>query len=179
MTNIQTVLPGDDVTSQIKQLGKDPSNVKLGRGLSFSTKKENDGETSSNEVHVSATRAGMLTSRGNTYFIHSNSKRYIPTSGDRVLGIVEERMGEYYKVNVFGPHTALLHTLAFEGATKRNKPNLQPGSLVYCRLISKDLNVLDPELTCKVESGISSLGRKDWMVRSISFHTFIFFRENI
>jgi exosome complex RNA-binding protein Rrp4 len=56
----------------------------------------------------------------------------------QVVGIVEDRMGEYYRVNIFGSSTALLPILAFDGATKRNKPNLKPGALVYSRMAVAD-----------------------------------------
>ncbi len=41
----------------------------------------------------------------------------------------------------------LLPHLAFDGATKRNKPNLSVGALVYCRVAvaNKDM---DSELSC-------------------------------
>ena len=98
-----------------------------------------------------------------TYFVRTNHKRYIPNTGDRVIGIVEERFGEYYKVNIFGPHPGMLPVLAFEGATKRNRPILHPGTLIYCRVANSFHNRdLDPELSCKVEFG-SNLQRRDWM----------------
>jgi exosome complex component RRP40 len=76
-----------------------------------------------------------------------------------VIAIVEDRAGDFYRCNIFGPHPALLPLLAFEGATKRNKPNLGPGSLVFCRVAVSN-NVMDPELTCiEPVSG----ERKDWM----------------
>lgn len=111
----------------------------------------------------------------------SNYKRYIPNHHDRVIGIVEERMGDYYRCNIFGPHSALLPTLAFEGATKRNKPNLSTGSTVYCRVVSAPRDI-DPELSCKVGGGggtnsgattstISDGGasRKDWLTGECTY----------
>ena len=43
---------------------------------------------------------------------------------------------------------ALLPVLAFDGASKRNRPNLQIGSLVYARITQVEAG-LDPELTCE------------------------------
>ncbi len=58
---------------------------------------------------------------------------------------------------------ANLSALAFDGATKRNKPNLNVGALVFARVESIDPDV-DPELTCKAsESGASGGQKKDWV----------------
>jgi len=95
----------------------------------------------------------------------NNTRRYVPLVGDRVLGIVEEQAGEYYRLNVQGSHPALLHSLSFEGATKRNRPHLTPGSLLYCRVVSSN-SEMDPEVSCKVAGdGLADGGarRRDWM----------------
>ena len=42
---------------------------------------------------------------------------------------------------------AQLDALAFEGATKRSKPNLKIGTLVYARVVSA-LRDMEPELEC-------------------------------
>jgi len=156
------VLPGEDVTDIINSHNK-PTTMskqqpsKIGAGLIC--------DPLTNRVQV--THAGRLIRRkaSNTFMVISNCKRYIPASRDRVIGIVEERFGDYYRCNIFGPHSALLPTLAFEGATKRNKPNFSPGSIVYCRVVSAPTDA-DPELSCKVGGdGLADGGaaRKDWM----------------
>ena len=50
--------------------------------------------------------------------------QYLPASEDPVIGVVAERHSENYKVDVGGPELVNLPALAFEGATKRNKPNI-------------------------------------------------------
>ncbi|RHY55231.1 hypothetical protein DYB30_002581 [Aphanomyces astaci] len=71
---------------------------------------------------------------------------------------------------------ATLGMLAFDGASKRNRPNMQPGSLVYCRVVraAKDL---DACVTCEGTSvewstgqsltlptvAPTHLAKKDWM----------------
>ena len=45
--------------------------------------------------------------------------------GDRVLGVVTKTTGRSYRVDIGSAVSAVLPELAFEGATKRNKPNLQ------------------------------------------------------
>lgn len=64
-----------------------------------------------------------------------------------VIGVVTERHGESFKVDIGGAHAATLPMLAFEGATKKNRPDLKVGSLVYARVIlaNKDM---EPELAC-------------------------------
>lgn len=56
--------------------------------------------------------------------------QYVPTKGDAVIGIVTSKTGDIFKVDVGGSEQASLSYLAFEGATKRNRPNVQvsPGS---------------------------------------------------
>jgi exosome complex component RRP40 len=52
--------------------------------------------------------------------------------------------------------------LEFEGATKRNRPVLKPGALVYVRITS---TVLDPILSCKLGPKDVGAPRKDWMTQ--------------
>lgn len=162
-----TVLPGDDLT-HINEEGSanDDSSkkkaLKLGVGLHY--------DESTNKI--SATLAGRLvhrsTKNANTYYVLTNSKRYIPSMHDRVLCIVEDRIGEYYRVTLPASSTgsALLNTCSFEGATKRNRPNLKTGDLLYAR-ISICNNLMEPEVSCMTLPGevdqSGGASRKDWM----------------
>mmetsp|Transcript_27235 Transcript_27235/g.56270 ORF Transcript_27235/g.56270 Transcript_27235/m.56270 type:complete len:380 (-) Transcript_27235:128-1267(-) len=118
---------------------------------------------------------------------NSNKKSSISNAmnmgvGDRVIGIIEDQKAsaDYYRVQIFGSHPALLHVLNFEGATKRNRPQLEPGCLIFCRVIkSFGGGRMDPEVSCKVGGGSASTGgsgkaavgydddggasRKDWL----------------
>ena len=91
--------------------------------------------------------------------------QYVPAPQELVIGVVTQKVGEGYRVDIGSAHPASLDGLAFEGATKRNKPNLKVrlsplphnktpnvffkkvGSLVYARvsLAHKDM---EPELEC-------------------------------
>ena len=167
--------------------------------------KDND-DTNSNSIRIKATIAGRLLYRhsSRTWYIASNPRRYhlaqSPVSssslaksslgikanmgvGDRVIGIIEDQKAsaDYYRVNILGSHSALLHVLSFEGATKRNRPQLDPGSLIYCHVVKGfGGGRMDPEVSCKVggnsnsSSGKSAYNendydddggaaRKDWM----------------
>ena len=148
------VLPGDDVTNKINQNGKRVP--KLGTGLRFHNDK------------VLVTCAGRLEQRSNTYFIKQNIQRYRPHVEDRVIAIVEDRVasdgsgGDIYRVNISGTHPALLSNLSFEGATKRNKPSLSTGMLLYARVKSTPPS-MDPTLSCQLGPHDGGIPRKDWM----------------
>ena len=62
--------------------------------------------------------------------------------------MVHHSATDYYSCSVT-PHTAfaLLPQLAFEGATKKTRPQLAPGSLIYARISSASKH-MDPELVC-------------------------------
>lgn len=149
------VLPGDDVTVHIST--REKRVPKLGTGLRY----HND--------RILATCAGRLEQRSNnTYFVQQNIQRYRPHLEDRVVGIVEDRVandgagGDVYRINIGGPHPALLSNLSFEGATKRNKPNLQTGMLLYARVQSVP-DSMDPTLSCQLGPHDGGIPRKDWM----------------
>lgn len=48
-----------------------------------------------------------------------------------MIGIVTAKVGDIFKLDVGGSEQASLSYLAFEGATKRNRPNVQVSSLKY------------------------------------------------
>ncbi|KAF8500816.1 exosome complex exonuclease RRP40 [Russula emetica] len=129
------VLPGEIIQTQHKTL-------KLGPGLQqFS---DPEGRTSN-----IVTRAGTLeqNAKGNQFWVEGNSRRYVPAAQEPVVGIVSARQGEGWRVDIGSAHQASLDGLAFEGASRRNRPNLKVNSLVYARvsLAHKDM---EPELEC-------------------------------
>ena len=69
-------------------------------------------------------------------FVTFFSQQYVPTKEERVIGIVTNRIGESFKVDIGGSIQASLSGLAFEGATKRNRPNLQVTKLKGNLLLS-------------------------------------------
>lgn len=174
-TPLIVVLPGDDVTEHILlNNSKEEETItesssssnklpKLGVGLRFHH----------HTKRITATCAGKLEQHRNnkTYFIQQNTKRYIPSLEDRVVGIVEDRIGsdgaggDLYRINIGGPHPALLSSLSFEGATKRNKPHLSSGVLLYARVsqIFRNGMMMDPVLSCQVGPHDIGVHRKDWM----------------
>ena len=57
--------------------------------------------------------------------------QYIPVKEERVIGIVTNRGSDSYKVDIGGAMPASLPSLSFEGATKKNKPNIQVQIISY------------------------------------------------
>lgn len=45
-----------------------------------------------------------------------------------MIGIITTKSGDVFKVDVGGSEQASLSYMAFEGATKRNRPNVQVGA---------------------------------------------------
>ncbi|XP_041653781.1 exosome complex component RRP40 [Cheilinus undulatus] len=93
----------------------------------------------------------------NMFWIDSQQKRYVPVKGETVIGIVTVKSGDVFKVDFGGSEQASLSYLAFEGATKRNRPNVQVGDLVFAQFVvaNKDM---EPELVC-----VDSVGRANGM----------------
>ncbi|XP_023954274.2 exosome complex component RRP40 [Bicyclus anynana] len=135
------VLPGDYCEEISPKDEK--SRVVIGPGL----RKEVD--------HVYITKAGILKKKNpHTYWIDSYQKRYVPIRGENVIGIVTQKAGDIFRVDIGGSTTAALSFLSFEGATKKNRPELQVGDIIYAKLViaSKDM---EPELVC-----VDSFGHK-------------------
>ncbi|XP_053556613.1 exosome complex component RRP40 [Bombina bombina] len=98
-------------------------------------------------------KCGLLRHREpSVYWVDSQQKRYVPVKADHVIGIVTTKSGDIFKVDVGGSDQALLSFLAFEGATKKNRPNVKVGDLIYGQFIvaNKDM---EPELACIDSSG--------------------------
>ncbi|XP_056150001.1 exosome complex component RRP40 [Lampris incognitus] len=107
---------------------------------------------------ILAYKCGILRHKApSMYWIDSQQRRYVPTKGESVIGIVTVKSGDVFKVDVGGSEQATLSYLAFEGSTKRNRPNVQVGDLVYCQftIANKDM---EPEVVC-----MDSLGRANGM----------------
>lgn len=135
------VLPGD-YCNEIFSVGM-KSKVVIGPGL----RKEVD--------HVYITKAGILRKRNpNTFWVDSYQKRYVPSKNENIIGIVAQKAGDLYRVDIGGSCTAALSYLSFEGATKKNRPEVQIGDVVYAKMLvaSKDM---EPELVC-----VDSHGKK-------------------
>jgi exosome complex component RRP40 len=78
---------------------------------------------------------------------------YVPEVNQFAIGIIKNRIGETFIVDINAPHDGSLGALEFDGATKRNKPNLNPGDIVYTR-VSEYSKFLGAKLSC-LNSGYS------------------------
>lgn len=80
-------------------------------------------------------------------WVDSRSKRYIPAVNDSVLGIITSRFTGGFRVDIGSSTSSTLDALAFEGATKRNTPRFEIGTLVYARVTLADRD-MEPEIVC-------------------------------
>lgn len=136
------VLPGD-LLSELKVSEKSGKTV-LGPGLQ------------ANAESVQVIKPGILRFKEpNFYWIDSHQKRYVAVRGENVLGIVTQKSGDVFKVDIGCSEQASLSYLAFEGATKKNRPTVKVGDVLYATLLvaSKDT---EPELVCIDGAGRSS-----------------------
>lgn len=79
---------------------------------------------------------------------------YNPSIGDVVLGTVTNKTADFYKIDINTYANALLNTIDFEGASKKNKPNLNNGDLVFAKVYKT--NKFDaPLVTCISGNGKS------------------------
>jgi exosome complex component RRP40 len=133
---IDTVVIPGDVIGEIRT-----TKLQLGAGII------------QNKDTLIATKAGVLRHKPpDKYWIENNQKRYVPTVDDMVIGIITEKHAEEWKVDIGCHQFATLSAMAFEGATKRNRPNLNVGNLVYARVMVANKDA-EPELTCTSTQG--------------------------
>jgi exosome complex component RRP40 len=156
------VFPGDDVTRVIQEfLGRDAEDeetpvARLGAGL----------QQDAARAAIICVKPGVLRFlMPGRFWVTTNGRRYVAETGDLVLGAIVERLGNHgYRVNIRGCGMATLKALAFDGASKRNHPDLAVGTLVYARVELASKHV-DTELTCIADSGV----KKDWMTGEAQF----------
>ncbi|KAF2999516.1 exosome non-catalytic core subunit rrp40 [Neopestalotiopsis sp. 37M] len=132
------VLPGDNIDpSLIPTHPKYP--LRLGPGLRHIPPSE-----------IVPTIAGQLVTdrKKNSIWVESSGGRYTPAVGDLVIGKVDKGAQDLYYVNLADyTSNATLPHLAFEMATKKTRPQLASGALVYAR-VSLANRHMDPELEC-------------------------------
>ncbi|KAJ8953612.1 hypothetical protein NQ318_003036 [Aromia moschata] len=129
------VLPGDIVQNirSVKDI------TVIGPGL-------RQNEDNPNTLCVS--QAGKLCFKEpNTYWVEGKRQRYIPKKGDLVVGVVVKKAGDTLKIDIGSGELASLSLLAFEGATKKQKPDVQIGDVIYAKLLNAHRE-MEPELVC-------------------------------
>lgn len=131
------VFPGDSITDEIEIIG---------RGLARR-----------GTASVSAVAGTLRVRSVREAWVDTPAKRYMPKSGDSIVAVVEDKGGDNYLLNAFGTCPVLMNRLAFDGATKRNKPELSRGDVVYCRVVLSNVDS-DIVVTCTAPFG----PKKDW-----------------
>ncbi|OJD33942.1 exosome complex exonuclease rrp40 [Diplodia corticola] len=137
---IEVVLPGEELPgSLLEQTQNHKRPLTLGPGLRHIPPST-----------ITTTVAGSLSidSRKNAVWVERNGGRYVPTQNDLVVATVHHSSVEMYACTItpYTPQATLPH-LAFEGATKKTRPQLAPGALVYAR-VSAASKHMEPELEC-------------------------------
>lgn len=109
---------------------------------------------------ITSTVAGQLCTdkRKNAVWVEFNGSRYLPTTGDLVIATIQKSTGEVYYASLsdYTPN-ATLPQLSFEGATRKTRPQLSHGALVYARVTLANKH-MDPELECVSSSTGKSEG---------------------
>lgn len=159
------LLPGDEVPSDhLPPTNNNP--LKLGPGLRLLSQPTSKPEQSGHVI--TATQAGLLSTdakRNTVSLLSFPNRRYIPTVNDLVIAQIHHSSVDFFHCMIT-PHTAhaLLGQLSFEGATKKTRPKLEQGDLVYARVLSVGLGAgAEVELTCvnpatgKADGGLGQL----------------------
>ena len=76
---------------------------------------------------------------------------YSAKEGDIVIGIISQKTYEVYRVNILASKEATLNSIDFEGATRKTKPNLNVGDVIFAR-VEKENKYSNVTLTCKSQS---------------------------
>ncbi|RAH76452.1 putative exosome complex exonuclease Rrp40 [Aspergillus japonicus CBS 114.51] len=159
MSSPLVLLPGDEIPSEyLPSTSSAP--LRLGAGLRLlsqphqpTTSSNNNNPPSSPSHVLTATQAGILSTdnkRNAVSILSSPRRRYIPTANDLVIAQIHHSSPDYFHCMITpqAPH-AVLGQLSFEGATKKTRPMLKQGDLVYARVLSVGLGAgAEVELAC-------------------------------
>lgn len=133
------LLPGEELDSNLLPKVNKKGHLTLGPGLRYLPPQS-----------VLSTTAGTLhiDSKKSALWLEHPHGRYLPSVGDLVVAQIHHSAAEIYYCTIT-PHTshAVLGQLAFEGANKKNRPQLKTGDVVYAR-VSKASKWEDVEIEC-------------------------------
>ena len=136
MEGVQILVPGDKIDSDLIPTSQ---KRKLGPGVYYAAPDE-----------YLCTVAGPLEVdyRKKAAFISTPNARYVPKAGDLVIAQVRASSTDIFYLHI-NAHSqqAFLPQLAFEGATKKTRPQLKPNDLVYAKIVSAQKN-MEIELSC-------------------------------
>lgn len=81
-------------------------------------------------------------------YVDYDSKRYTPSVGDLVVGVITNGFSDSYRVSLSSfSNSVSLSYMAFPNASKKNRPTLKVGDLVYARVCSAEKE-LEAEIEC-------------------------------
>lgn len=165
------LIPGDTIPAS-------SDDIALGPGLVL--------EDSSNHLlALCAGKAQTVTSqKTDTYYIESNSKRYVPHANDFVVGVITGTFGENYRVSLSNFSAGVqLSIYGFPNASRKNRPNLKIGDLVYARIsncqrdIDIEIECIDP--TTGKEGGFGQLTEGLTFDVKLGFARFLLFSKQV
>lgn len=137
MTNRVVVLPGDTIDAAYL-----PTAQKRKIGLGIKQESNSNGFTSAIAGRVEADH------RKKTAQISTPQARYVAKTGDNIICQVRGTSFETFHlyINAYSPQ-AILSQYSFEGSSKKQRPQLKTGDVVYAKIVSAQKN-MDIELTC-------------------------------
>jgi len=97
---------------------------------------------------ITAIKCGVLKRNlSKVWYIDNHQMRYVPSRGENVIGIIIKKGGDEAIVDIGCSEPAIVDLLSFEGATKRNKPQLKTGDILFAKILTacKDM---EAELVC-------------------------------
>jgi exosome complex component RRP40 len=146
-TDVSILLPGDSIPPSSIPSGKKA--LKLGPGIRHLAPST-----------LKASIAGTIATdhKKNAIWLEYEGGRYVPSTGDLVIGTILRSSGEFYSVSLskYTPSVILPH-LAFEGASKKTRPQLHAGDLIYARVLSTNKQT-ETEIQCFNENTGKSEG---------------------
>ncbi|RMD40533.1 hypothetical protein DV735_g4600, partial [Chaetothyriales sp. CBS 134920] len=138
MSSTHVFIPGDAVDAAL--LPNPHQKRKIGHGL----------HQTPGADHFVATIAGSLEVdyRKKTALISTPTARYSPHVGDLVIARVRSSAADMFQLYI-NSHSqqAFLPHLAFEGATRKTRPQLKPNDLVYAKVVFARTG-MEVELSC-------------------------------
>lgn len=137
MATVEVYLPGDPIpANQIPTSQK----RKIGHGLRQEAESGNFVSTIAGPIDVDYRKKSVR--------ISTPDARYIPKAGDLVIAQFRASSADFFHLYItsYGQQ-AILPQLAFEGATKKTRPQLKSNDAVYAKVLSASKN-MEIELTC-------------------------------
>jgi exosome complex component RRP40 len=137
------VLPGEVAKDSTLEKASNKNKVLLGPGL----KRDAD--------NIYICRAGVFKKKYHKLWVDGLQKHYIPARDETVVGVVTKKTGDYFRVDIGASEQATIYFLAFEGATKKIRPMLNIGDVIFAKLLMACPD-MEPELVC-----VNSVGSKE------------------